>query len=44
VSGLAVISSQYHHAWRDEGFSDLSALEADVAFTAAGQGGWRERP
>jgi exonuclease III len=33
---LDVLASTYHHAWRDEGLSDHSALEADLAFTAAG--------
>jgi exonuclease III len=36
VCGLAVVASVYHHAWRDDGLSDHSALEADLAFTAAG--------
>ena len=31
VSGLRVAAAQYHHAWRDDGLSDHSALEADVA-------------
>jgi exodeoxyribonuclease-3 len=32
VSGLRVVAAWYHHAWRDDGLSDHSALEADVAF------------
>jgi exonuclease III len=36
VSELSVVASRYHHSWRDDGLSDHSALEADVAFTAAG--------
>jgi endonuclease/exonuclease/phosphatase family metal-dependent hydrolase len=31
VSGLSVVASAYHHDWRDDGLSDHSALEADVA-------------
>jgi exonuclease III len=31
VSGLSVVAARYHHAWRDDGLSDHSALEADVA-------------
>ena len=34
--GLEVVGSTYHHRWRDEGLSDHSALEADLASTAAG--------
>jgi endonuclease/exonuclease/phosphatase family metal-dependent hydrolase len=30
ASGLEVEASVYHHAWRDDGLSDHSALEADV--------------
>jgi exonuclease III len=36
AAGLSVLASAYHHDWRDEGLSDHSALEADLAFTAAG--------
>jgi exonuclease III len=35
ASGLAVVASRYHHAWRDDGLSDHSALEADLR-TAGG--------
>jgi exonuclease III len=35
VFGLRVVASSYHHAWRDDGLSDHSALEADLR-TAAG--------
>ncbi len=35
VFGLEVVASQYHHAWRDDGLSDHSAMEADLR-TAAG--------
>jgi len=31
VFGLPVPAATYHHGWRDEGLSDHSALEADVA-------------
>ena len=31
VCGLRVVASAYHHGWRDEGLSDHSALEVDVA-------------
>jgi endonuclease/exonuclease/phosphatase family metal-dependent hydrolase len=31
-SELEVVASMYHHEWRDEGLSDHSGLEADVAF------------
>ena len=36
VAGLEVEAAVYHHAWRDDGLSDHSAMEVDVAFTAAG--------
>jgi exodeoxyribonuclease-3 len=35
VSQLRVVASTYHHAWRDDGLSDHSALEADLR-TAGG--------
>jgi exonuclease III len=31
ASGLGVAAARYHHAWRDDGLSDHSALEADMA-------------
>jgi exonuclease III len=31
ASGLRVAGARYHHAWRDDGLSDHSALEADMA-------------
>ena len=36
AAGLEVLGSTYHHAWRDDGLSDHSALEADLTSTAAG--------
>ena len=32
VSGLEVEAAVYHHAWRDDGLSDHSALEADLGY------------
>jgi exodeoxyribonuclease-3 len=34
VAGLSVVASRYHHAWRDDGLSDHSALEADLRAAA----------
>jgi exonuclease III len=31
ASGLEVDAAVYHHAWRDDGLSDHSALEADLS-------------
>ena len=31
AAGRAVAAATYHHAWRDDGLSDHSALEADLA-------------
>jgi endonuclease/exonuclease/phosphatase family metal-dependent hydrolase len=41
VCGLRVVASTYHHAWRDDGLSDHSALEADLRTAAGGEGGER---
>src|SRR5919202_6617857 len=38
---LRPIASTYHHAWRDDGLSDHSALEADLVHSPAGR---REAP
>jgi exodeoxyribonuclease III len=36
AAGVEVLGSRYHHAWRDDGLSDHSALEVDLRPTAAG--------
>lgn len=35
AAGLEIDAAVYHHAWRDDGLSDHSALEVDLR-TAAG--------
>jgi len=34
---LRPVACEYHHAWRDDGLSDHSALEADLAYVAPSQ-------